>query len=132
VPKKTIVPRKKTSFDTVRELGLALPDVEEGTMYGAPALKVRGKMLTCMASHRSAEPGTLVVLMDFDQRDALIADSPDVYYLKDHYVNYPSVLVRLSRIERDALRDLLQTSWRFVTARGRQRAGPRKRKAKLR
>ena len=116
----------------MRELGLALPGVEESTMYGAPALKVRGKLLTCMASHRSAEPGTLVILMDFDQRNALIEDSPDVYYLKEHYVNYPSVLVRLSRINRDALRDLLQTSWRFVTARSRQRAGPGKRKAKLR
>jgi hypothetical protein len=131
VLKREIVPRKKMGFDAVREIGLALPGVEESTMYGKPALKVRGKLLTCIASHRSAEPGSLVVLMDFDQRDALIADSPEVYYLKDHYVNYPSVLVRLSRIDRDALRDLLQTSWRFVTARS-QRAGTRKRKAKLR
>ena len=38
------MPRKKISFDTVRRLGLALPNVEEGTVHGSPALKVGGKM----------------------------------------------------------------------------------------
>ena len=121
-------------FATVRKLGLALPDVEQATMYGAPALKVRGHMFACMASHKSAEPNTLVVVVGFDQRDELIAADPNTFYLKDHYVNYPSVLVRLSRIPRDALRDLLLKRWRFTAsrqksqARGRpQKTGQRKR-----
>jgi len=121
-------------FAAVRKLGLALPDVEQATMYGAPALKVHGHMFACMASHKSAEPNTLVVLVGFDQRDELIAADPETYYLKDHYVNYPSVLVRLSRIPRDALRDLLLKGWRFTasrhTSRARRRpqnAGKRKR-----
>lgn len=108
--------RQRDDFDVVRKLGLDLPDVEEGTMYGAPALKVRGKLLACMASHKSAEPGSLVVRMDFEDRDALIADDPRVYYVKPHYLGYPSVLVRLALIDRDALRDLLQSAWRTVTA----------------
>ena len=53
-------------------------------MYGAPALKVRGKLLACMASHKSAEPGSLVVRIGFDEREALIADDPRVYYVKPH------------------------------------------------
>src|SRR5690348_2883823 len=65
---------RRDDFEVVRKLGLELPGVEEGTMYGAPALKIRGKLLACMASHKSAEPGSLVVRMDFDDRDALIAD----------------------------------------------------------
>jgi hypothetical protein len=104
------------AFDAVRTFGLKLPGVEQGTMYGAPALKLRGKLLTCMASHKSAEPGTLVVRLDFEQRDELIAAEPGIYYLTDHYVGYPSVLVRLSRIRTDALEDLLRSSWRFVNA----------------
>jgi hypothetical protein len=103
-------------FASVRKLGLALPDVEQSTAYGAPALKVRGHMFACMASHKSAEPNTLVVLVGFDQRDALIASDPETYYLKDHYLNYPSVLVRLSRIRPDALRDLLLKAWRFTVS----------------
>ena len=54
-------------------------------------------MFVCIASHKSAEPDTLVVMMDFADRDALIEDDPDTYYLKDHYVGYPCVLVRLRR-----------------------------------
>jgi hypothetical protein len=113
-----VVKKKKAiSFDTVREIGLALPDVEEGTTYGSPALKTGGKMFTCMAVHRSAEPGSLAIRIDFDQRDELMAADPDTYYITDHYVNYPSVLVRLSRVNRDALRDLLLMAHRFVSAR---------------
>jgi hypothetical protein len=111
------MPRKTITFDTVREIGLALPDVEEGTAYGSPALKVRGKMFACLAIHRSAEPGSLAIRIDFDQRDALIADDPDTYYLTDHYVNYPVVLVRLNRVHHDALRDLLTVGWRFESTR---------------
>ena len=108
--------RKKISFDTVREIGLALPDAEEGTVYGSPALKVRGKMFACLAIHRSAEPGSLAVRIDFDQRDELTAADPKTYYLTDHYVNYPCVLVRLIGIHQDALRDLLLMGWRFMSA----------------
>lgn len=96
-------------------LGRDLPDVEIATSWGAPALKVRGKMFACAATHTSAEPNTLVVRMDFDQRDELIAADPDTYYLKDHYVRYACVLVRLARVHPDALRDLLLTGWRFMS-----------------
>jgi len=108
---------KKITFDTVREIGMKFPGVEYGTAYGAPALKVRGKMFTCVPTHRSAEPGSLAIRLDFDHRDELIAADPATYYLKDHYVNYPCVLVRLSRIHEDALQDLLLMAVRFVSTR---------------
>lgn len=122
------MPRKTISFDTVREMGLALPDVEEGTVYGSPALKVRGKMFACLAIHRSAAPDSLAIRIDFDQRNELIAADPNTYYLTDHYVNYPVILVRLTRVHHDALRDLLLMAWRFVSTSGKRRVGPRKRK----
>jgi hypothetical protein len=122
--------KKAVTFATVRSIGLTLPDVEEGTMYGTPALKLRGKLLACMASHKSAEPNTLVVCLDFEQRDAMIADDPATYYLKPHYVGYPSVLVRLSRVSREALKDLLHAAWREVDAsapkRTRKAAAPKR------
>jgi hypothetical protein len=103
-------------FDTVRKIGLALPEVEDGTAYGTPCLKVRGQLLTCIAINKSAEPNSLVVRISIDDRNELIAGAPDTYYVTDHYVNYPSVLVRLSCIRRDALKDLLLMSWKFVSA----------------
>ncbi len=107
----------------MRTLGLTLPGVEVGTAYGSPALKVRGKMFACIAIHKSAEPGTLAVRMDFEKRDALIAADRRTYYLTDHYVDYPVVLVRLERVDDEALHDLLRVGWRFMSARGR-RTGP--------
>jgi hypothetical protein len=102
-------------------MALELPDVEESTTYGSPALKIRGQLLACIPIHKSAEPDSLAVRVDFDRRADLMAVEPDVYYLTDHYVNYPVVLVRLSRIHPDALRDLLDEAWRFVAGRKRTR-----------
>jgi hypothetical protein len=117
---------RAVTFNTVRKLALALPDVEESTAYGAPAFKLRGRLMACTATNKAAEPGTLVVCIDFADRDELVAAEPDVYYLKDHYVDYACVLVRLSRIHPDALRDLLHAGWTFANSKaprkGRRRA----------
>ena len=104
------------SFDEVRRIGLQLQDVEDGSMYGSPALKLRGRLIACVAVHKSAEPGSLVVRTDFEERTALLNEAPETYYLTDHYVTHPVVLVRMSRIGRDQLRDLLASAWRFVAA----------------
>ncbi len=114
------MPKQTITFDTVRRIGLDLPGVEEGTMYGTPALKLKGKLLTCIPSHKSAEPNSLAIRVDFDQRDDLLREAPDTYYVKEHYMNYSVVLVRLSRINVDQLRDLLNMSFRFVSAKSRR------------
>ena len=125
----------KTTFETVWKIASAIPGVEESTNSRGTGLKLAGKLLACQATNKSAEPDSLVVCIDFDQRDALLAEAPDTYYITDHYVNYPSVLVRLSRINTEALRDLLQAACRFVSAgatrkrsavsRKRRRASPK-------
>jgi hypothetical protein len=101
-------------FEAVRKIGCALPGVEPGTSWGQPALKIGKKAFACIASHRSAEPGTLVVRTDFERRAELLAEAPEIYYLTDHYVGYPAVLVRLSKIKPDALRGLLAGAAQFV------------------
>jgi hypothetical protein len=110
------MPRSTIDFDTVRKIGLTLPGVEASTAWGAPALKVHGKLLACVPTHRSAEPGSLMVRVDFDDRAELLAAAPDVYYVTDHYLGYSAVLVRLSRVTQDVLRDLLGMAHKFVTA----------------
>jgi hypothetical protein len=106
----------KPTFATVKKLALALPDVEEGTAYGSPALKLHGQLLACIPTNKEAEPDSVVVRVDFSQRDELLAAEPDVYYLKQHYVDYACVLVRLKRIHPDALRDLMSMAWKFVNS----------------
>ena len=122
------MPRSTINFDTVRKIGLVLPGVEESTAYGVPALKVHGKLLACVPANRSVEPDSLVVRVDFDDRAELLAADPDVYYVTDHYVGYNAVLVRLSRVNPDVLRDLLGMAYKFVTRKAAPRSPARKRR----
>jgi hypothetical protein len=119
------MPRKKITFDTVRAIGRALPDVEEGTMYGTPALKVRGSWFVVVPTHKSAEPNSLAFRVDVAQREELIAAEPEIYYVKEHYVSYPVVLVRLSRVHPDALADLVTAAWRLASAVDKRRRSRR-------
>jgi hypothetical protein len=120
------MPRKKIEFDTVRKIGLTLPGVEYSTMHGVPALKVQGKLLACIPVNRSAEPDSLAVRVDFDDRADLLAEQPEVYYVTDHYVGYNMVLVRLSGASPDVLRDLLGMAHKFVTRNVARRSPARK------
>ena len=122
------MPRSTINFDTVRNIGLVLPGVEESTAYGVPALKVHGKLLACVPANRSVEPDSLVVRVDFDDRAELLAADPDVYYVTEHYVGYDAVLVRLSRVNPDVLRDLLGMAYKFVTRKAAPRSPARKRR----
>lgn len=122
------MPRRAINFDTVRTIGLALPGVDESTAFGAPALKIRGKLMACLPTHRSAEPDSLLVRVGFDDRADLLAAAPDVYYLTDHYVGYTAVLIRMSRLTPDVLRDLLGMAHKFVTAHNARRSPSSKRR----
>jgi len=108
-------------FAIVRKVGLALPDVEAAMRYdGSPTLKVGGSFMAGLATHPSAEPGTLVVKYELEARERLLEDAPETYYLTDYYRRYPLVLVRLALIESDALRDLLSVSRRLLLTKSRK------------
>jgi hypothetical protein len=114
-------------FEAVRTVGLTLPDVEATTKYdGSPVLKVGGSFMAGLATHPSAEPQTLVVRVGFEEREWLLEDAPESYYLTEYYRRYPVVLARLSRIDQDALRDLLSVSWRLTLAKARKRGRSRR------
>jgi hypothetical protein len=111
-------------------MGLALSGVEDSTTHGSPALKVQGKLLAWLPVKRDVEPGTLALRVEFEDQAELLAANPEVYYLTDHYVGYNAVLVRLSRVNSDELRDLLGMAYKFVTRQttrppARKRVAPR-------
>jgi len=98
------------TFEEVRRIALSLQNVEEGTSYGTAAFKVGGKLIA-----RLREDGdSLVVGTTFQEREEMMAADPDTYYITDHYLKYPWILVRLSRAHSDALRDLLGRAWRLA------------------
>ena len=116
---------QRIDFELVRKIGLTLPAVQESTAYGSPALKVHGKLLACVPANPSAEPGSLVVCVAREDRAALLQEDPNVYYVTDHYLGHDTVLVRLSRVTPDLLRDILRMAHKFVTA-SRARSSPKR------
>jgi hypothetical protein len=104
-------PAPGLTFADVRKIAQSLDGIDVGTAYDSPCLRVNKTMIACIAINKEAEPNSLMVRVPLDQRDALIAEEPGVYYLKPHYEPYPCVLVRLGKVHRDALRDLLHGAW---------------------
>ena len=95
------------TFETVRQLALALPGVDEGKSWGTPAFKVGKKFLA-----RLREDGDLVVRVEFAAREVLMGAAPETFYITDHYRDYPAMLVRLSKVDPGDLRELLEEAWR--------------------
>ena len=99
-------------------MALDFPHVEEGTSYGTPALKVKGKLFV----RPREDPHSLVIKMPFEQREELMAADPETYYITDHYRDYPWMLVRLSKRHPDALHELSQIAYRTALPSKRRRA----------
>jgi hypothetical protein len=96
------------AFAPVRSAAAHLPDVEESTWYGTPALKVRGKGFC-----RLKDTDTLVLLCPMDEKEFLLEMEPGVFFETDHYKGWPAVLARLSRIDGERLRHQLERAWRY-------------------
>lgn len=96
------------TLETVRELTLGLPGVEEGTSYGTPGFRVRKKLLA-----RMWEDGqTLVARVEWDQRDTLLEMDPEAFFLTDHYRDHPWICIHLRAVRREALGEILLAAWR--------------------
>lgn len=100
------------TFEHVRSIALTFPGVEDGTSYGTPALKVRGKLLARV--HQSID--CLVLRADFLDRQILMQAAPSTFFITDHYRDYPWVLVRFSTVEARELPSLMERAWRLVAS----------------
>jgi len=98
------------TWDQIRKIALALPGVEEGTSYGTAALRVKGKFLA-----RLKEDGESVVFrIGFDERDLLMQTKPEIFYITDHYLGYPAVLMRLYAASKKEAADIIEMAWKMV------------------
>ncbi|MDE2601107.1 MAG: MmcQ/YjbR family DNA-binding protein [Bradyrhizobium sp.] len=101
------------TFDDVRRLTSAWPEVEDGASYGTPALKVRKKLLARLKEDRDS---LVVPGVPADERDMLVASQPEIFYFTDHYRDYPTVLIRLSKAKRASVEPLLRRRWRELAS----------------
>ncbi len=102
--------RADVTFAQVIQSAGALPGIEESTSYGTAALKVKGKLLARL--HQSGE--CFVLRTNFLDREILTQSDPAVFYVTDHYRDYPWVLVRFAAVSAAALPELLERAWRLV------------------
>jgi len=93
-------------WQDVLELARDLPETEESTSYGRPALKVRGKFVAALRS----DPDAIVVRCDLDEKPLLLEARPDVLFETPHYEGWAYVLVRLEASLED-VREFLTDSW---------------------
>lgn len=98
------------TFSDVRQIAVEMKDIEECTSYGTPAFKTNGALFV----RYRPELDSIVVAIGFDDRESAIEEDPETYYITDHYLNYTWVLVRLERIKKSALRDLLRHAKLFA------------------
>jgi hypothetical protein len=99
---------ERVTFDDVRKIALAWSEVEDGSSYGTPALKVRKKLL---ARLREDNDSLVMLGVPLDERDMLIESQPKIFYFTDHYRDYPTVLIRLSKAKRAIVEPLLRRRW---------------------
>jgi hypothetical protein len=101
------------TFEQVRRVAQAFPGVEDSTSYGTPAIKVRGKLLARV--HQGGE--CLVLRTNLLDREILLQSDPNVFFITDHYRDYPWILVRFSAVDPSVLPDLIERAWRLVAPR---------------
>jgi hypothetical protein len=96
------------TFEEVRQFARTLPGIEEGTSYGTPAFRVRGRFLGRLHD----DGGRLVLKIDLAEREALLQMQPSTFTVTPHYEPYPLVLIRLETVDPLELRELLTEAWR--------------------
>jgi hypothetical protein len=97
-------------WETFVAIGLELPEVEETSSYGRPALKVRGKF---MAGHNIKEKAFVLRLASVEEQDFLCEMAPETYYVTAHCKGYPAVLARPGRLSKPEARGRLEKAWRL-------------------
>jgi len=101
----------KRRYESLCKLALKYPGVELSTSYGTPSIKVKGRILGRL---RTEAEGAFALRCDFMDRQILLQAHPQAFFVTEHYLNYPMVLVRLDKVERAELADLVERAWRLV------------------
>ena len=98
------------TWKTVQEIASTLPETEESTSYGTPALKVKGKGFVRLRTEEKG-PNTLAIFTT--EKEALLSDDRGIYFTTPHYDNAPMVCIQLSKIGKRELREVLADAWRM-------------------
>jgi hypothetical protein len=102
-----VTKRTQETLNDIVGFTVALQEVVESTSYGQPALKRRDRLI--FALRKDLE--TLALVCGFEERAELMRAYPDAFFITDHYLNYPSVVVRLASVTKPVLRAAVKAAW---------------------
>lgn len=109
------------SWEAVCEFLEQLPGAEQAPLRGQPAVRVHGKVLAFPALNDRSRPDNasddeefVVVKVGLAEREALLQQDPETFFVTPHYAGYPGVIVRLATVQPKQLRELLVEAWRLV------------------
>ena len=105
--------------DEFAVIALSFPSAEEGTSYGEPSFKVRGKFFTRV---RREDDSAVLQCVPIDERELLIEMDPATFHVTDHYRGYPIVLARLETLDPAQARAFLERQWRKMATRAMEKA----------
>src|SRR5262249_50981480 len=111
--------QRSVTFDTVRAIARELPGAVESTSYGTPAFKVGKRLFT----RQHDESDWLVIKIDPAQRSMRMKADPATFFITDHYLNYPYMLIRPSKVDPGDLRELLEDAWELCAPRRAHSSG---------
>jgi hypothetical protein len=115
------------TFADVVHLGEQLPEVEESTSYGTPALKIRGRSFCRLWGEREHarydidDSEVLVVFCELEWKQALLDAGDGALFTTAHYDGHGSVLVRLADVDPDDLFGYLEASYLLKAPRSLRR-----------
>ncbi|HEY2885597.1 MAG TPA: MmcQ/YjbR family DNA-binding protein [Rhizomicrobium sp.] len=95
----------------LRRIALSFPESNEKPSYGKPSFFIAKKFFTRL---RDEDASIVWIVGSVDERDHLLEMDPKTYFITDHYRDYPSVLVRIARIDKTMLRKMLERRFRAI------------------
>ena len=107
-----------------RKIALSFEGTSEGPYFGKPAIFVAEKFLT-RVHHK--EEAVVLAIGSMEMRDVMLEAEPKLFYITDHYKNFPYLLARLSALDKGTLKELLAARLLQIEAKK-----PKKRAAKTR
>ena len=95
----------------LKKIALSFPEAHEKTSYGNPAFFIAKKFFT---RHRSEDDSLVLIVDSIDERDMMMEADPKTFFITDHYKDYPSVLVRMARMDAKTVEGMLARRWRKI------------------
>ncbi len=113
-------------LEDVARITAALPEVTDGERHGNRTWFVRGKAFAWDRPFSRADirrygdqkppayPILAVSVADLAEKEAVLAAHQDAFFTIPHFNGFAAILIKLSEVSEDALRDALTDGWLAV------------------